>query len=154
LGFTRAARCSVQQATFELSVAGARKGIPIISMTFRLFCSLAFGIMLAACDGPQSALMPAGEAAERIAGLFWWMTGFAAAIWIAVIALALYAVGMPAEQSNRRRTNVLIIGGGAVVPTVAVAVLALFGLAPIPALLAPALRIGALQPLEGPVDRA
>jgi cytochrome c oxidase subunit 2 len=104
-------------------------------MTLRLFCSLAFGIMLAACDGPQSALMPAGEAAERIAGLFWWMTGFAAVIWIAVIVLALYAVGM---QSNRRRTNMLIIGGGAVVPTVAVAVLAMVGLAPIPALLAPA----------------
>jgi cytochrome c oxidase subunit 2 len=103
----------------------------------RFFYSFACGLMLAACDGPQSALAPAGEAAERIAGLFWWMTGFAAVIWIAVIALALYAVGVPVEQSNRRR-NLLIIGGGAVVPTIAVAVLAMFGLAPIPALLAPA----------------
>ena len=102
------------------------------------YSSFACGLMLAACDGPQSALAPAGEAAERIAGLFWWMTGFAAVIWIAIIVLALYAVGMPAEQSNRRRTDLLIIGGGAVVPTVAVAVLAIFGLAPIPALLAPA----------------
>ena len=104
----------------------------------RFYYSFACGLMLAACDGPQSALAPAGEAAERIAGLFWWMTGFAAVIWIAVIVLALYAVGMPAEQSNRRRTDLLIIGGGAVVPTAAVAVLAIFGLAPIPALLTPA----------------
>ena len=104
----------------------------------RFFYSFACGLMLAACDGPQSALAPAGEAAERIAGLFWWMTGFAAVIWIAVIVLALYAVGLPAERHNRRRSNVLIVGGGAVVPTIVVAVLAMFGLAPIPALLAPA----------------
>jgi cytochrome c oxidase subunit 2 len=93
---------------------------------------------LTGCDGPQSALAPAGEAAERIAGLFWWMTGFAAVIWIAVIALALYVVGAPADPSNHRRASLLIVGGGAVVPTIAVAVLAMYGLAPIPGLLAPA----------------
>jgi cytochrome c oxidase subunit II len=104
----------------------------------RFFYSFACGLMLAACDGPQSTLIPAGEAAERIAGLFWWMTGFAAVIWITVIMLTLYAVGAPPERHDRRRTNFLIIGGGAIVPTIAVAVLAVFGLAPIPALLAPA----------------
>jgi hypothetical protein len=29
-GFTKGARCSVQEATFESSVAEAKKGIPII----------------------------------------------------------------------------------------------------------------------------
>jgi cytochrome c oxidase subunit II len=94
--------------------------------------------MLAACDGPQSTLAPAGEAAERIAELFWWMTGFATVIWIAVIMLAMYAVRVPSERHNWRRRNLWIIGGGAIVPTVAIAVLAIYGLAPIPALLAPA----------------
>jgi cytochrome c oxidase subunit 2 len=106
--------------------------------SYLLYITLAGGFLSAGCDGPQSALAPAGEAAQRIAGLFWWMTGFAAVIWIAVIVLALYAVRMPAEQSNRRRTDLLIIGGGAIAPTIAIAVLAMFGLAPIPSLLAPA----------------
>jgi cytochrome c oxidase subunit 2 len=113
-------------------------------MTLRLLCTFTCGLTLAACHGPQSALAPAGEAAERIAALFWWMTGFAAVIWVAVIVLALYAVGLSAQQHDHRRTNLLIIGGGALVPTIAIAVLAAFGLAPIPALLAPAPE-GSLQ---------
>src|SRR5688500_197138 len=108
----------------------------IIHNATRFFYSFACGLMLAACDGPQAALAPAGVAAERISGLFWWMTGFAAFIWIAIVVLALYAAGALPERHDRRRTNLLIIGGGAVVPTIAVAVLAMFGLAPIPTLLA------------------
>jgi cytochrome c oxidase subunit 2 len=107
-------------------------------MALRFFCSFTCGLTLVACDGPQSALAPAGEAAERIAELFWWMTGFAAVIWIVVIMLTVYAVEVPPERHNWRRRNLLIIGGGAIVPTITIAVLAVFGLAPIPALLAPA----------------
>src|SRR5688500_480478 len=59
-------------------------------------------------------------------------------IWIAVVALTIYAVRTPAEAHNQRRTNYFIIGGGAVVPAIVLAVLLVYGLAPIPALLAPA----------------
>lgn len=103
-----------------------------------LFSSLACGLILAACDGPQSALEPAGRAAERIASLFWWMTAGAVVAWIAMIVLALYAVRVPPESHNQRRANLFIIGGGAVVPAIVIAVLVLYGLAPLPELLAPA----------------
>jgi cytochrome c oxidase subunit II len=102
------------------------------------YCSVAYGLILTACDGPQSALEPAGRAAERIANLFWSMTAGAALAWIAVIILALYAVRVPPESHTPRRADFLIIGGGAVVPTIVIAVLVIYGLAPIPVLLAPA----------------
>jgi cytochrome c oxidase subunit 2 len=95
-------------------------------------------LLLASCHGPQSALDPAGRGAERIAAIFWWMAAGGVIIWLAVIALTIYAVRTPPEAHNRRRTNYLIIGGGAVVPTILLAVLLVYGLAPLPALLAPA----------------
>lgn len=90
------------------------------------------------CDGPQSALDPAGRAAERIADLFWLMTGGAVVIWLAVMGLTLYCVRARLEAHAHRRTNVLIIGGGAVVPTVLLTALLIYGLMPLPTLLAPA----------------
>lgn len=90
------------------------------------------------CAGPQSALDPAGRGAQWIANIFWWMTGAGALIWVLVIILALWAARVEPESLDRRRTNVMIIGGGAVVPALLLAVLLLYGLAPIPHLLAPA----------------
>jgi cytochrome c oxidase subunit 2 len=87
---------------------------------------------------PQSALDPAGRGAERIAEMFWWMTAGSVVVWIAVIALALYAVRATPGPHDRRRVAFLIIGGGAVLPTVVLTVLLIYGLAPIPELLAPA----------------
>ena len=66
------------------------------------------------------------------------MTAGGIFIWIAVIALTVYAVRTPPEAHSQRRTSYLIIGGGAVIPTVVLAVLLIYGLAPIPRLLAPA----------------
>ena len=90
------------------------------------------------CSGPQSTLTRAGDSAERIADIFWWMTAGAVIIWIAVIALTIWAVRTPPEAHNQRRANFLIIGGGAVFPTIVLTALLVYGLAPIPALLAPA----------------
>jgi cytochrome c oxidase subunit 2 len=98
----------------------------------------ACALWLAACEGPQSALEPAGRSAERIADIFWWMTAGAVIIWLAVIALAFYCARAQLEASDRRRTNLLIIGGGVVVPTVILTALLIYGLMPLPALLAPA----------------
>jgi cytochrome c oxidase subunit II len=90
------------------------------------------------CSGPQSTLAPAGRGAERIAEIFWWMTAGAVVIWLAVIILAIWAALAPPESHNHRRSSFLIIGGGAVFPTIVLAALLIYGLAPIPVLLAPA----------------
>jgi cytochrome c oxidase subunit II len=66
------------------------------------------------------------------------MTITGTVIWIAVIALTIWAVGAAADAHNQRRSNLLIIGCGAIFPSVALAGLLVYGLAPIPALLAPA----------------
>ena len=125
-----------------------RKASPVIDLLPTLNCRRAnlvpphilviCTLLLAGCDGPQSALDPAGRGAQRIAEIFWWMTITGTVIWIAVIALALWAVGASAEADNQRRSNLLIVGCGAIFPTVALAALLVYGLAPIPTLLAPA----------------
>jgi cytochrome c oxidase subunit 2 len=97
---------------------------------------VAGALVLGGCHGPQSALDPAGRGAERIAEIFWWMTTGAGLIWLAVVGLTIYAMQTrPGEHS--RRTGLLIIGGGAVLPTVVLAGLLAYGLALIPALLPP-----------------
>jgi cytochrome c oxidase subunit 2 len=100
--------------------------------------SSAGALWLGGCGGSQSALDPAGLGAERIAGLFWWMAAGAFVIWLAVVALILYSYRAQPEPHNQRRAKILIIGGGALVPTLVLAVLLAFGLAEMPALLAPA----------------
>jgi len=95
-----------------------------------LLCACA--LWLAACGGVQSSLAPAGREAERIARLFWWMTGAGVIVWVSVIALAVYLVRLQADPRDRRRNSVLVIGGGVVVPTVVLTVLLVFGLAMLP----------------------
>jgi cytochrome c oxidase subunit II len=104
----------------------------------RLATAAGLGVFLAACGGPQSALAPAGQEAERIATLFWWMTGGAAVVWLAVVALGWYAVRARLEAQGHRWASFWIIGGGAVVPTVVLAALLAYGLALLPDLVAPA----------------
>jgi cytochrome c oxidase subunit II len=94
-------------------------------------------LLLSGCDGPQSSLAPAGRGAERIADLFWWMAVGAGIIWLAVIGLAVYCLRSSVAHSHSR-ASLLIIGGGAALPTVALAGLLAYGLALIPALVAPA----------------
>jgi cytochrome c oxidase subunit 2 len=91
---------------------------------------------LAGCGGAQSSLEPAGRGAERIAELFWWMTGGAAIIWTVVVGLALYAMYVPGRKNPH--TGWMIIGGGALVPTIVLAILLVYGLAMMPTMLAPA----------------
>jgi cytochrome c oxidase subunit 2 len=105
-------------------------------------CALG-ALALAGCSGAQSALDPAGRDAATIARLFWWMAAGGAVIWLAVIGLAVYAFHVQPGR-HEKGTAVLIIGGGAVVPTLVLAVLLSFGLAEMPALLAPA-PAGSLQ---------
>ena len=98
--------------------------------------------LLAGCRGAQSALDPAGRAAERIAALFWWMTAGAAVIWVLVVSLTIYAL-LRRRRHSGRTASILIVGGGLVGPTIILTGLLVAGLALLPGLLAsPA---GALQ---------
>jgi cytochrome c oxidase subunit II len=98
---------------------------------------LSAGVLsLGACSGQQSALDPAGPEAEQIARLFWLMTVGALAIWAAVVALCFWAMRASVQAHEARRVRMLIIGGGAVVPTVVLAGLLVYGLGIMPPLLA------------------
>src|SRR5688500_3306525 len=105
-----------------------------IGLGLGVFASM---ILMVGCDGPQSSLVPAGRAAEQISVLFWWMTAAAAIIWTAVVGLAIYSVRVAPGRQNRH-ASLLIIGGGALVPTVVLAILLVYGLALLPGTLAPA----------------
>jgi cytochrome c oxidase subunit II len=85
----------------------------------------------------QSALEPAGREAEQLAQLTLWMGSGAVVIWLAVVALALFAPRSSALQ-GRRAANLLIIGGGVVFPLVVLTTLLLMGLPRLRQLLAPA----------------
>ena len=89
------------------------------------------------CDGELSSLAPAGKSAEKIADLFWLMTTGAAVIWTAVIGLAVYSFYRAPSRSNHK-TSLLIIVGGAVIPTFVLSFLLVYGLAMMPDMLSPA----------------
>ncbi|HEU4520738.1 MAG TPA: cytochrome c oxidase subunit II [Thermoanaerobaculia bacterium] len=92
-------------------------------------------LLLIGCSGTQSALSPKGRGAEEMATLFWWMSAGAVVVWAAVLALVVYAVRVHPDR-GRRRTALMIVGGGAVVPTVVLTGLLVYGLSIMPPLLA------------------
>ncbi|AHL77421.1 cytochrome B561 [Stutzerimonas stutzeri] len=99
----------------------------------RGFC-LVLAALLAACDGRQSALDPAGTGAESIATLFWWMCGGALLIWAAVMAITLYATQAHPEEHGIRSARWLILGGGVIFPVVVLTGLLIYGLMLMPQL--------------------
>ncbi|HYG22484.1 MAG TPA: cytochrome c oxidase subunit II [Verrucomicrobiae bacterium] len=95
--------------------------------------------LFSGCSGPQSALDPAGPQAQSLGALFWWMTAGTAIIWLAMIALTIYAIRVePDPAKNAGRSRMLIVVGGTLIPTVVLAVLLTYGLAMLPAMVAPA----------------
>ncbi|WP_349371320.1 cytochrome c oxidase subunit II [Salinarimonas sp.] len=76
---------------------------------------------IAALLGETSVLNPAGRSAARIAELSWWLFGGATIVWIAVIGLSIYAAYYRPRAHDEAKTRLLIIGGGAAVPTVVLA---------------------------------
>jgi cytochrome c oxidase subunit 2 len=89
---------------------------------------------LAGCDGPQSALDPAGKGATRIAELFWAMAIGFAILWIAVVTLALYAY-YSRSQHSAATARLVVLGGGVGLPVVVLTGLLAFGLSMLPPLL-------------------
>ncbi len=94
-------------------------------------------VLVAACDGPQSALDVAGDGATRIADLFWGMAAGAAVIWIGVVGLAVYATRVRPGEHSGRTAKLLLIGGGVVFPTIVLTGLLSYGLLLIPELREP-----------------
>ncbi len=95
--------------------------------------------MAGSCSGIQSSLDPAGREAERMASTFNWMAIGFTIIWIAVVALALYAPragGARDGQGSRRIELTLILGGGVIFPVLVLTLILVFGLGEVPRILA------------------
>ena len=102
-----------------------------------LVAAVALPALLAGCDSPRSMLDPAGTDAERIAVLAWWLFGSAAAVWVLVIGLAVFATRIRQRRHSESAARLLIIGAGALFPAVVLAGLLMFGLGLMPRLSAP-----------------
>lgn len=87
-------------------------------------CALA----LAGCAGPQSALDPAGDGADRLAILFWVMLIGSAVLWTGTLALAFFAARTKRGRFDERAGSALILWGGAVFPAVVLTALLTYGL--------------------------
>ena len=98
----------------------------------QVFLAVALGFCVTACDGPQSALEPAGSAAQAAAALWWGMFGVAALVLVVVVAAWLYAmVRKPTavdELQSRRIGRRWMVGGGLVLPMVSIILLLAFGI--------------------------
>ncbi|MSU89286.1 c-type cytochrome [Rhodobacteraceae bacterium 2CG4] len=92
---------------------------------------------LAACEGRQSVLDPAGRDAAVMAELFWWMLGGAVILWLLVNGLMVYVSRLNRDALSVRAATLLVVGGGIVFPTVLLAVLLSYGLSEMPRQLAP-----------------
>jgi cytochrome c oxidase subunit 2 len=113
------------------------KGRPVIlNLRLNIICCAA--VLPGGCGGVQSALAPAGYEAQRMANMFWIMAAGATAVWLGVMLLTVYCVRVRPELHTRRASMWIIVGGGAVVPTAVLTVLLIYGLWPLPALVAPA----------------
>jgi cytochrome c oxidase subunit II len=104
---------------------------------------------LAACDGPQSALISAGRDAEHIAELFRVMALGAAIAWLAVVAIAVYSIRARGPH-NPRVAGLLILGGGVATPTIVLGALLAYGMPLVPRLTAgadegPSIQVTAKQ---------
>lgn len=84
------------------------------------------------CSPIQSALHPAGTDASELANLFWFMTISGAVIWAAVMAVVIYAVLGKRRPSSEKFADRFILAGGVAFPSVALALLLIFGLQLLP----------------------
>jgi len=82
-------------------------------------------LLLAGCSGPLSTLDPAGPSAAAIAQVLWWMLGVAVVVSVGVIALWLWAMRPDAQRRGHERR--WLVGGGLLLPGVAIAALLFFG---------------------------
>ena len=103
-----------------------RLAIPALNLL--RVAALFFVPVIAGCAGPQSALDPAGDGAERLATLFWIMLIGSAVLWTGVIALTFYAARTEPGRFSESFGPSLILWGGAIFPTVVLTALLAYGL--------------------------
>jgi cytochrome c oxidase subunit II len=89
---------------------------------------LAPALLLAACDGQQSALQPSGPGARDAAVLWWAMLAGSVVIFALVLALLLYAVMRRPERRRPVPLERMIVAGGFALPVVTLSILLPFGL--------------------------
>ena len=83
---------------------------------------------LVVLDGIQSALNPRGHDAAIIAEMAWVLVAGAAAIFVAVMALAAYALRARRDRAARLSSQAFIVGGGIVFPAVTLSALLVYSL--------------------------
>ncbi|WP_099828015.1 cytochrome c oxidase subunit II [Oceaniglobus indicus] len=89
-------------------------------------------VILAGCEGQQSALAPSGEDARVLGNLFWVMLGGAVILWLLVNGLFFYVTRINRAALSRRFANGLIVGGGVIFPTIVLGGLLTYGLSIMP----------------------
>ncbi|MGV6874181.1 cytochrome c oxidase subunit II [Pseudochelatococcus sp. B33] len=94
-------------------------------------------LTLAACEGRQSALHPAGQDASQIHVLFIVMLAGAVVLWAALNGLFFYVTRIHRGSLPVRRANLLIVAGGVLLPTVMLGALLGWALSMMPAQRAP-----------------
>ena len=94
----------------------------------RAVCAVVLSTVLSGCSGVQSTLDPGGHEARRIADLFWWMTAGSVVVWIAVLAIAWWAIRADPARGDRRRQARLLILGGALSPAIVLGILLVYAL--------------------------
>jgi cytochrome c oxidase subunit II len=84
-------------------------------------------LLLGGCEGVQSALHPHGPDAERLATISWVLSGGATAIFVAVMALATFAL-IRQPRRDFFSSSRLIVAGGVIFPTVTLTALLIYAL--------------------------
>lgn len=94
-------------------------------------------LMLAACEGRQSALRPGGQDASQLLLIFMVMLAGAVVLWVGLNGVFYYFTQVNRREFAFRHGNRIIIGAGVVLPTVVVAALLAWGLSIMPSQRAP-----------------
>jgi cytochrome c oxidase subunit II len=96
---------------------------PTMVVSTRRALSLCILLILAACEGPQSALDTAGSAAREIASLWWLLASGAVVIFLIVIGCAVYATRVAPRAHPDFAGTWFILGGGVLLPVVVLTLL-------------------------------
>lgn len=89
-------------------------------------------LALAACQGNQSVLNPAGKDASILADLFWVLLAGAIVLWVLINGLFFYVTRIRPRAMSRRLAETLVIGGGIIFPVLLLAGLLSYSLSIMP----------------------
>lgn len=107
--------------------------LPLSSLT-RLTALFIPLLILCGCEGPYSALDPAGPSAEIAAWLWWGMFAFFMLVLMVVVGLWVYAMYRDPGADTKDQVhaskivNRWVVGGGIILPTVTITVILIFGI--------------------------